>query len=269
MQERANALGRQYLNAVLPIGIQYDEERAELIGSAVLLRIGDRPFVITAGHVADWSERGELMIGGRESFWMLPPLRSSDHPGDRQKDPYDIAFAELGSETAAGLGDVRFLESHELDVNSHAAAVPFYTAIGYPVIHQNYDASRQHFNPLATVFSDVALPGDAFRRISTGLFTAAANVAINFNQQKVVAGDGLLRGLSGGGLWRFESLVDPTASDVLVRITIHAHHHGTKALVATRINAFLAAILHVYPELASHIPASETISVNVRTAEKE
>lgn len=43
-----------------------------------------------------------------------------------------------------------------------------------------------------------------------------------------------------------------------------AQHTGTKALVATRMNLFLAAILHAYPELTGFVPKSRTLSVRVR-----
>lgn len=125
LRERADQLAREYLFAVRPIGIEDSEDHAELIGSAVLLAIGSRRFVVTAGHVAGWATRGSLMIGGRDSFWMLPPLRTTAFNGHRVDDPFDIAFAELDPVTSEGLGDVRFLAPDEIGVEDHAASVPF------------------------------------------------------------------------------------------------------------------------------------------------
>lgn len=272
MRERGSILANSYLPCVRPIGIEYENERAELIGSAVLVTIAGRRFVLTAGHVADWADKGALMTGGREQFWMLPPLRTNAPPGKRTDDPFDIAVGELDPETAAGLGDVRFLELNDIDLESHVPSVPFYTVIGYPVIEQRLDAAKNHFNPAATVFSNVALAHADYPKLWKGIFTPAANLALRFDTSKVVTKDGIRalkdqQGLSGGGVFRFESLVDPTARDRLVGITIYAQTKtGTRALVATRVNFFLAAILHIHPELAPHVPISTTLRVRVREA---
>jgi hypothetical protein len=114
IQDRAEARGREYLRSVRPVGIEYDEDPAELIGSAVLLALGDDRFVLTVGHVADWGKQGALMLAGATEFVDMPALHTSAHPHGRDNDPHDVAVGKLDPATVAKLGDVRFLSVEDL-----------------------------------------------------------------------------------------------------------------------------------------------------------
>lgn len=74
------------------------------------------------------------------------------------------------------------------------------------------------------------------------------------------------QGMSGGGLFRFDSLRDmslgeTTIIDKLVGIMIE-YHENRSVIVATNIAFALTAIRKAFPTLASSLPTSKTIQLS-------
>jgi hypothetical protein len=60
-------------------------------------------------------------------------------------------------------------------------------------------------------------------------------------------------GMSGGGLWRFDSFFypEPVASEAkLAGILIEYYEHEVKAMIATRAHVVLQTVAAVFPDLA-------------------
>jgi hypothetical protein len=262
------AFARPLLKAVRPILSELGDS-ATLVGSSVLLRVGDRHFALTAAHVAD--EPGELLIAGDDATFYLPEIETTRPPGGiRDGDAFDIGFVELPRELAEALGGVKFLTPADVDVDDQMAPGPFYTFIGYPTVNQRLDTERRHFDPLATVFTN---PEETSKIPAP--FNAATHVAMRYDRGKAIGADGRRqalpsqKGVSGGGMWRVDALRGSALANKLVAITIYAQTTGTRLMIGTRVTLHLEAIRHRYPELGPLIPHASGLTVRVKDAETE
>jgi hypothetical protein len=263
MFEMSNAFAQEYREAVRPIFLEIGE-RAELIGSSVLMVVDGRHFVLTAAHVAREASNGTLLLGGTADMYNLPRFLHTV-PSDDGKDLYDLAFAELDAERVAGLGKSRFLTPDEVDVDDLAAAGRIYSFIGWPNRTQNLDIVRSHFNPVATVFTGLHLTQHDYPKVflagqGAAQISPEIHVAVCFDSTKVVttrgkAAIGHQHGISGGGLWRRQDPRDPT-NDKLVAIVLGAQTKGTRAAYGTRIAFAFEMLRQQFPELDAHLPST-------------
>lgn len=231
----------------------------ELVGSCVLMRIGERHFALTAAHVTDTLvERGHIMLGGTQSLVELAPKAyGTEIPagGTRDDDRIDLSFVELTDEQATDLGECLWLSPTDIEVEKiPPGAEQPYLAIGYPWRKARLVRAEGRLGTVPNGFADM-LAGEKLYA-ATG-YDPEKHVLVNFHRKRVVskAGRGVPmvkpHGMSGGGLWRFDSLVTglPRQSDRLAGILTTWHGGMHKVMVATRAHVALILICQVHPEL--------------------
>ncbi|MCC7052241.1 MAG: hypothetical protein IT355_03175 [Gemmatimonadaceae bacterium] len=206
-------------------------------------------FALTAAHVTDWAQHGELVLGGSTHFFTLPTFSTTGTCAERSRDWLDAAVVQLPDEIAEDLRDIRWIEMKDICLAETTSNAKFWTILGYPVAHQNRNDADQSFHPKMTIFTGVELEPSRYRAIGEGAFNAQHHVAIKFRPDRVLDIDGLYsmkkqNGISGGGVWMSQSLSSPNTPDLLAAISIYGQTKGTRALVATRIEYFLAMIFH-------------------------
>ena len=64
LRENLSAAQRRIQNAVCPIYGVDDRGKPYLIGSSLLLSVGDRLLLVTAAHVLDWNKDTSLYVAG-------------------------------------------------------------------------------------------------------------------------------------------------------------------------------------------------------------
>lgn len=130
----ADAATAAFRNAVRPIyGVNLRGEPDHL-GSSVLIEIDGVKLIVTAAHVIDHNQGTTLYIAGVATLDLLAgEFQKTVAPGgDRARDHYDFAFAELSPVQLANLGDVRFVTEAEMVPAGTPVDKRLFTAIGYP-----------------------------------------------------------------------------------------------------------------------------------------
>jgi hypothetical protein len=120
--------------AVRPIYGASDRGKPDQIGSAVLLKLDGRHLLVTAAHVIDENASTSLYVAGASSIELLElEFYGTNAPeGDRNRDHYDFAFAELSPGVVDVLGAVKFVEEHECRGAGADDARRLFTAVGFP-----------------------------------------------------------------------------------------------------------------------------------------
>jgi hypothetical protein len=129
--------GNPTFSATIPVVVQrFDTQKPEVIGSAVLIRIVNRTFLLTAAHVTDYESEGALLIPGQHGFiqatgcfsaMRLPPS------GRRADDRLDVAYFWLDDDCVSDLhSDCTILERPDVFLEAEPFRRTTYTFAGYP-----------------------------------------------------------------------------------------------------------------------------------------
>jgi hypothetical protein len=254
MRSGADRAVEAFRMAVRPIYGVTDGGAPDQLGSSVLLEIKGRKLLVTAAHVIDENERTSLYVGGADALVeiVLEFFGTGAPNGDRDRDHYDFAFAELPSEVVDALGPVKFIAANECRAQGAEDARRLFTVVGYPnsrnkppygpqtkVRGQIYQYSSTHrFEP--TLAARLGIPGHEH------LFIDHRKGAFDETGTRVNPIDP--RGLSGGAIlesfdFNDRDLVkgrrEPTPQ--LAGITI-ARYPETGTLLGTKIDTIIRAI---------------------------
>ena len=226
-----------------------------------------RHFGLTAAHVTDeLVKRGNLLVGGTETIVEVKPQAfGTEIPsgGTRDHDRTDLAFFEFTDSQAVELGDVSWVTPDRIQWRHEAPGTPVaYLATGYPAKKSRRKWGTAAIKSTPFAYANVLVPPETYKLMG---LDPEINVVIQFDREDVVsrAGRGVPmvkpKGMSGGALWQFDSLVrgDPRHQDLLAGILIEWHREPAKVMVATRAHIALALIAKIYPELQLKIAPTD------------
>lgn len=240
-----------FRRSVRPVFGVSRRDAAEQIGSSVLIEIDGRKLIITAAHVIDANASTSLYVAGSGT---LEPLETEFHAtkapyGDRARDHYDFAFAELSPATVVALGEVRFLDEAETVPAGSNVKNRMFTAIGFP------NSKNKHVNPTAKKVRGQLYQYSSVHRFDEALarkLGIAGDDHLFIDHRKHAADETGRkvspigpRGLSGGAMIEATeaSLAifrgTQQSSPRLAGIIIERH---ANTLLATRIDTIIAAI---------------------------
>lgn len=245
-------------SAVRPIYTVDKRGKPDAEGSCVLLQVRDRFFGLTAAHVLDAHESSRLYIGGMTELVELPrvwygtPMPES---GNRDDDRMDVAFFEFPIETVAEMGACIWLRPQDLITRGSHTRHPFYFAIGYPTRRAKVKAGKASINHVGDIYAGVEVnDASIYDRLN---LHPATHLILAFNREKVVSSHGIRVptvkpfGKSGGGIWRFDSLVAPSVNPRLNPLAgiLTEWKKQEKVIVATRIEAYVHLLREQFPSL--------------------
>lgn len=266
------AVANEFIPSIRPLYTVNDRFGPELIASCVLFGLADIRLVITAGHVFNELQGSAVYLGGEKRLVQLKNrLYRTRSKNETEGDRYDLAFMELDGEALAIIGNVRFLQSGDLDPNDIAIRSHLYCMLGYPatkntfIDYANYKAPQKPF-----IFSSNSPDISAYKRLDV---LEETHILLNFERKQITnkSHDKLtapkLHGMSGGGICRIReysrvaSLSGPSTKK-LVGITIEGHPMH-KVVMGVRISCVIEAIRTHYPHLSEKLPVVDRISAHI------
>jgi hypothetical protein len=271
--ERMIRTAADRLSYVLPL-LSFEKTNKPFVAScAVKVLIGTQRWLFTAAHVVDLLNQQDLWFATAGNEWsnVTGESNRTDPPQGRprEEDRIDAAVIRL-SEPSASLIPGPFLSLKGMDINDPYVFKTKYLILGYPGSRTKKNFMDRKVTPrsLQYVGSNVSLD----KYVAAGVFPYA-HVAMDFDRENVIGNVGLTTaphpsGMSGCGVWRFDSLMKPGSigRDKLVGIfTEHPPDHSN-LLIATRVSVHAEILIHHWPEFATAIPKRRLVKFNAKSA---
>ena len=205
-ERRTSELKRRVEESIRPVLVEDEEGRAQMVGSCVLLVVHDRIFAISADHVFKESRRALMYLGiGSE----LVGLKHDIVRGRTPDLETDVGITEVTDLIPSELSGERLHSVIDADPNEICSDGQIYIGFGFPGTRVDLDARKRHVEAKGISSSGTGMAGHCE---ALG-FTPFTHVAMVFSKRKMWTGDTIQRapdpyGMSGGGLFRFDSLWD-------------------------------------------------------------
>lgn len=244
--------------AVLPIYRRTIMGRMEAIASCVLIRYRNTHFLVTAAHVIDEKESGDLYFPVQGTLRPIvgEGVMTKVPPGGRRRDKYDCAAVQLASHLVTLLGPARYIAEEELSPSTVNTIGHAYMALGYPISkNKDIDHVRGTVRPQKLAYACNVVQDNALARKlgvdgTAHLFVKYEKWCQTFDGN--VFNSVSATGLSGGALIDLGSgeplkpVKSPQHPFSLVGILIEVHH-GPKRMIAVKIETVLRVL-----QLGSH-----------------
>lgn len=232
--------------------------RPEGFGSAVILRVGDRYFIVTAGHVMHDLKDSAIYVATTGGLIELTDRGYTSVVPAEKAEEYlkDIAVAPISASLVNAMTYTRPIDLSELDVRDTPSRGVAYTFTGCPA-SKNKPRPKHKVRPERQAYS--VIPALAARYEALGL-SPTAHFAGNFALDKQTDGSTIFKGpepkgMSGGGLWRLGSAVELRKETPPRLIGIGIQHRKTqRLLIGIRIGFAIATLKTCYPETAKVLP---------------
>ncbi len=257
---------REQIGAVTVPFYTEQHGRTMLFGTGVLLQVGDKHFIVSAGHNFDARRMCDLplwvtdgVLGNR----LLPVgqvlIRSSEtnDPYHRTDELFDIAVCELASEVAAQIAvNKRFLRLIDVDPWDRQEPRSWYMVYGYPTNLSPADEANRSINANAVAFATFIYCDE---RGSLDRFDEEVGIALDFDPTNIRDDNGEPAapphpgGMSGCGIWRLVEAGTDTRrwklDDIKLVAVDHTLKTEKKVLVGTRIRYALQMIYRNHADL--------------------
>lgn len=261
--------------AVRPLFVPDENGEPDHIGSGVFLRFHNRCFVATAAHVLDAVPSDARLYARARSggLYELTGSRfsSARRLNHRMFDKIDIGFIALESSCLPAFASCRFLTSDEMCVDDLSDYTPVvgskYLALGFP--HQLSPPKSGEARAVSWTGNPSRIEGSGLRGV-----IERSHALVEMNVQTIASelqlpADFDPTGMSGGGLFKFGSLVrGADGKNCLVGILIENHTSGIGSVLATRLSLVTEGIRAAFPELGDYIPQARQLRVNATLNEQ-
>ncbi len=273
-----SAMPAVFRKSVVPL-FQFAPEHdyARLLGTATLVAVAGRHFIVTAAHaVADMFKNGnqldDLYVPNLDGAFVPVEGRFA---GARQ-DEHDFAFVEMGVKTLERLRSRTFLSLADIDLTTGPLPAGWYYVHGYPGTQATSGRSGDEFRAKPSTYGAPLYEGPtSFLRT----FDPALHALVEIDPTQLATGadEGTtpsmpsdFKGISGSSMWRaFSFGVDanawtPSDARVVAVETCVAQKDGRFIVRGTRWFVVLALLRHAFPDLASAIALHDPPPVSAR-----
>jgi hypothetical protein len=221
------------------------------VGSAFVIRAGDRAAFVTAAHVVDGPTQKTVVLSEAGNLQRWPARHAV-----LVSRSADISHADVAYMTGAFTEDTGALRTITLDaIATNLAVQPDmrFVAIGYPGSRTRIMNGNQKLRPVT--FTTISTPASPDALIRLGL-DPRVHLVMRYNPKEMIGPDGsrmegpTLKGMSGGGLF---VLAGNQGSDgieltlLLAGILTEYRRASHNVVVATRIDCLLDAISPARP----------------------
>jgi hypothetical protein len=258
----ADALSARVLPVTGPVYRVGPNDEPDLVGSAVLVQLGEMRFAFTAAHVLRHVRHGPLMIGVAAGLIPIAGDVTYLHTvGARTEaeDSIDLGIVRLAGESWMTLDGSSFAGWEEFDIGGPIVARQTYGLVGYPASKNRNQIEGDFISAYA--YRMIGLECEA-KAYDAAARNAEINVMVGFAQKDMWGAEGRrtapnLYGASGSGLWRFgRRLRAATSAPLLSAIATEWHKRGKhKHILGTRLNVALAGVCDKYDDVRSFVVA--------------
>jgi len=236
-------------SSVVPITITRRGKWPEVCGSGIMVRVARAEALLTAAHVLDMADEGQLCSPWGDRFGVLYGyIWKNNLLGDkRENDPVDIGYV-LFPHRVHTPRTFRHLKLAEVETElPDENGVKGFTLVGYP--YRKTKRHRAAINTKQQRYSGSALSTDELRK--HGL-DPEVHIAFRFSLRKALEGNSDLRktaphprAMSGGGIFAW-----PTSPDGLKKLPnrfplvgiFHSYDARRSLMIGTRIEYALAGL---------------------------
>ena len=268
----AKRVAREYLSAIRPLLAHNVKGELDVEGTALLFKIGDHRFLITAAHVLDATAHTDLYIAGLKDIVALEGIkRCTNSPAGqpRRADVYDVGFMELATEYDQVLKGCRFLTVDDCDLNEQPTAGVWsskYLVIGYPTTKLKRNPAEGTVIPRPFIFTASPAKSSQYPQLER---PSHSHIVLDFTRRRVLSEEGEQtapkpQGISGGVILHYRSLMARAPGSDTVVAVIKGGATADRGLWGTRIACHLEAIRHYHPALSDLIPQARNMRVRVR-----
>ncbi|MGD0210457.1 MAG: hypothetical protein ABSC14_05700 [Desulfomonilia bacterium] len=260
MLERIESMP-QVTPATAPVFCLDRLKKPKFFASAVLLKVKNWHFALTAGHVLDERSFSDLYIGSGDKVVLLDGSFGTTVPpgtGDRQQDKIDIGIVRLSKETVQDMQEDEFLtldDTYNLDT---ATTTGHYVFTGYP--RSKHKRAIKEGQAEATPYSFAVVPAPLSDYQNFNL-NPSISLLLRFDKQNLWRPSGRVEGpdptgISGGGVWFLNNIFTTTPlRPLLVAIAIEKWKPPKpKRVLATKLHVALSVIWDRFPELRPYLP---------------
>lgn len=216
----------------------------EAIGSSILMKVHERFFLITAGHIISENGIGEIGFLEDGTFFILNGKFIYVNPDGNLSKYTDLAICELDFELQIFLSKYfEFINDSEINFDYNPQNSENFLLVGYPWRKTKYNFEKQKIK--VTPFKFLT---DIYDNGQLGELKSLQdqNLIIGYAQRKIRnTKTGLIKkgvnpeGLSGCGVWH---IPNPFVEDIskvkanLAGIVIRQDEHTSRYIIATRIH---------------------------------
>lgn len=257
---------RDLIRFVRPIYTANSASEPELIGTGVLIAVGQKHFLVTAAHVLDLTGKstyyipteitGDLVVLEGESVHSVP---------ERTVDLVDIAVVLLSPALVGKLGREIYLSPSDVDLDDVGDPTRVYIAMGYPW-RKNVAINRatRRLRASLSAYAANVLPPQI---LETAGLDQKSHLLVKYRKRHsrtqigmdVTAPDP--HGMSGGPLWRFDPYGPSLQTIQLVGILIE-WRRSEGGLLAVRMPLVFAAASRLCPDIEESLPSTRSVSIN-------
>jgi hypothetical protein len=233
---------------------------SQLIGSAFIIRVRGRDFVISAAHVLRENKSSNLFCGTRA----LQPLEGGSI---YRSDDVDVAVIPVKPRLHDALLDVPRLRPEDTDVDDTPQPGVLYTFAGYPSSRNKPNLATKEISNQPTLFTAHSAPLPWYTRLGLTPETHIATrfpvrQAREFHSPSVAAP--APQGMSGGPVWRLGTPAEISSGLIGERVIGIGIEYRQETFIATRIAFAFAIIETIAPELAQLLPHPRHGKINIR-----
>lgn len=255
---------------IIPIYCEWSENFLTLLGSGILIKINSNHILITAAHVIDDSDKGNLSIPFENTLIGLDGFYCSPIPKGKTRDDdmFDFAFAFLDESTISGLlQNYEFLDYKNILLKDMDTLVKIYSCIGFP---GSKNKTINSIKPAPYSYFNTSLDES---KMTEHNIDSNINLAISYNSKSTYSSDGQKqqvpkpKGISGGGIftWKIEDknrIGNYKVTPFLAGVFIATSNHN-KIWIGTKIQPILQGIRNSYTNLKKLIPDYQNYNLDL------
>jgi len=179
-------------------------------GSAVLLRIEEYYFLLSAAHVLKKCRVQPLYIPNGNKLELFLPLTygqlhsTKSKSLDHNDDPFDVAYMRIKPEAIERFSEFEFLSTEDLEVDDYPSKSKPYYITGYPDSKTKLLSSQEKLNERFYCHVRFLAEDQIYSKHGLSPF---AHIILDFDRECSISTNLRLetaphpRGMSGGGVW--------------------------------------------------------------------